>query len=197
MTEPQEFDSIDELFRQTFKDMPETPAPNGWDAPSERVWEHVSAHMPTPKQGWTWRTWSMAGALVVVLALGLYWTYTSQLNTEPTYPAPVEAPVQQQPTATPADVDANGAASANIEITNAPAVVSPRSARGSARTNPVAPNHATSASAGDTVSEDPSVTQQRPAYPNNAERRRAEELRKRWNTAIPPLPTVTEKENRW
>lgn len=194
MTEPQEFDSIDELFRQTFKDLPESPAPNGWDVPSERVWDHVRTHMPTPKQGWTWRAWSMAGALVVVLALGLYWMSTLQPapQAEPLSPAPSEAPVQELPANTPAEVAASDEEPAPAKTSEGPAVVAPRPASGAVRPKPVAPNHAAATGAGDSVAEEKSVDK-RP-YPNNAERRRAEELRKRWNTAITPLPTVMEKQ---
>jgi hypothetical protein len=41
MTDPKELNSIDKLFRDTFSSLPDTPAPDGWDTPSEQVWMRI------------------------------------------------------------------------------------------------------------------------------------------------------------
>jgi hypothetical protein len=45
MTDPKEFNSLDELFRKTFDDLPETPASSGWDTPSPQVWDEVRVRL--------------------------------------------------------------------------------------------------------------------------------------------------------
>lgn len=73
MTDPKEFNSLDELFRKTFEDLPDTPAPSGWDAPSPRVWDEVRVRLKPPRSGWSSQTLMLVSGLAVVLLLGLYW----------------------------------------------------------------------------------------------------------------------------
>jgi hypothetical protein len=73
MEDPQEYKSLDQLFRKTFEELPETPAASGWDVPSPRVWEQVQANIATPKGGWTTQSLLLLSGLAVVLLLGLYW----------------------------------------------------------------------------------------------------------------------------
>jgi hypothetical protein len=73
MEDPQEYKSLDQLFRKTFEELPETPATSGWDVPSPRVWEQVQANITTPKGGWTTQSLLLLSGLAVVLLLGLYW----------------------------------------------------------------------------------------------------------------------------
>lgn len=74
MTDPKEFNSLDELFRKTFEDLPETPAPSGWDTPSPRVWDEVRVRLKPPRSGWSTKAIMLVSGLAIVLLLGLYWT---------------------------------------------------------------------------------------------------------------------------
>lgn len=68
----QEFHSLDELFRKTFDDLPESPSATGWDRPGDRVWQHVQARIKPGRQGWTNNQILLAAAAAVAIALGLY-----------------------------------------------------------------------------------------------------------------------------
>jgi hypothetical protein len=123
MTEPQELRSIDELFKNTFNNLPDTPAESGWDTPSEMVWQHVRERVKPPRTGWSLSSMLLLAGFAVILAVGLYFAYSnpakvqekqvvpetstiaspvdpviSQPETSATLPAPniVEAPKQQQ-----------------------------------------------------------------------------------------------------
>lgn len=74
MTDPKEFNSLDELFRKTFEDLPETPATSGWDTPSPQVWDEVRVRLKPPHSGWSTKAIILVSGLAVVLLLGLYWT---------------------------------------------------------------------------------------------------------------------------
>ena len=96
MTEPQhDFNSLDDLFRKTFQNLPETPAPNGWDAPSDKVWQHVQQNMPRPASRWTVKTIGLLSAFAVVLAVGLY------MLSQPKPAAPVLMPQPSSPMVVP------------------------------------------------------------------------------------------------
>lgn len=45
MPEQQNFEQIDRIFRNAFQEMPETPAPNGWDQPSKKVWQGIESNL--------------------------------------------------------------------------------------------------------------------------------------------------------
>lgn len=72
MAEHKEFESLDELFRKTFQDLPDTPSTSGWDTPSERVWQHVQKQIKPPRSGWSTQTVALLAAFAVTLVLGLY-----------------------------------------------------------------------------------------------------------------------------
>lgn len=72
MTEPQDFESLDELFRKTFEQLPENASPSGWDRPSERVWQHIQTTVQPPRSGWSARAITMVAALAVTIVVGLY-----------------------------------------------------------------------------------------------------------------------------
>ncbi len=82
MDDPQEFKSLDELFRKTFDELPDQPAASGWDAPSPRVWEQVRTQIPTPSSGWTGKSILLISGLAIVLMLGLYWALSSPAATD-------------------------------------------------------------------------------------------------------------------
>lgn len=100
MTEQQAQSPIDDLFRNTLENLPDTPSPSGWDTPSDRVWQNVQASIQTPRKGWSTPSVVAAIAIVVALvAIGLYWTMSKPTPVVPTS-APVTAPVEQ-PVVTP------------------------------------------------------------------------------------------------
>lgn len=100
MTEPQDFESLDELFRKTFDNLPETPSKSGWDRPSDRVWQHVQATVQPPKSGWSAKAITLVSALAVTVVIGLYLF--------------VSRPVQ--PTETPATTQQPAIAAPSVEI---------------------------------------------------------------------------------
>ncbi len=99
MTEPQDFNSLDELFRKTFDNLPETPAPSGWDRPSDRVWQHVQATVKPPRSGWSTKAITLVSALAVTVAIGLY-----LFVIRPETPAETNAPAEQPTVATAPNV---------------------------------------------------------------------------------------------
>lgn len=100
MADTKDFESLDELFRKTFDNLPDTPAKSGWDTPSERVWQHVQAQIKPPKSGWSVQTITLLAALAVVLTVGLYLLFNRSATTEtPALPPPSAATTTEQPPA--------------------------------------------------------------------------------------------------
>lgn len=109
MKEPQELRSVDELFRNTFNNLPDTPADSGWDTPSEQVWKHVQEHIQTPRAGWSLQSTLILAGFAVLLVVGLYFTFSTpakvqEKTVEPTVtpittptPAPIAAPEMVEP----------------------------------------------------------------------------------------------------
>jgi hypothetical protein len=99
MTEPNSYNSIDALFKKAFDGLPETPAPDGWDTPSGKVWEHVQTRIETPRSGWSARTLGLIASFAVVLLIGLYLVIFPK--TTPTIaPAQTESPAVVLPNTT-------------------------------------------------------------------------------------------------
>lgn len=73
MTDPKEFNSIDKLFRDTFSSLPDSPAPNGWDTPSEQVWTRIRREIGFAAAG-TDRNgrWMLAAITVGIVVAGMY-----------------------------------------------------------------------------------------------------------------------------
>lgn len=96
MTEQQAQNPIDDLFRNTFENLPDTPAESGWDTPSDRVWQHVQANIQTPKKGWGIQSYVLLAAFTVVVAVGLYWMFAAPAEKQVVQPSstPVEQPVK-------------------------------------------------------------------------------------------------------
>lgn len=100
MADTKDFESLDELFRKTFDNLPDKPSKSGWDTPSERVWQHVQAQIKPPKSGWSVQTISLLAAFAVTLTVGLYLFLTRPAATETPAPAPPSvATTAEQPTA--------------------------------------------------------------------------------------------------
>lgn len=100
MADTKDFESLDELFRKTFDNLPDTPAKSGWDTPSERVWQYVQAQIKPPKSGWTVQTITLLAAFAVTLTVGLYLLLNRPATTETPAPAPPSvATTTEQPAA--------------------------------------------------------------------------------------------------
>ncbi len=103
MSNNKEFESIDELFRKTFNDLPESPASSGWDVPSDRVWQTVQTGIQTRHVGWSMTRKMIAlAAISVVVATGVFLAMNTN-NTTQQVPAPqptiLEQPQQPNHTA--------------------------------------------------------------------------------------------------
>jgi hypothetical protein len=130
MANNQEFNSIDELFRKSFNDLPATPASNGWDTPSDRVWENIHSNVQPASGGWSAGTKLLIGAsLSALLLVGAYWAFNRPAPT-PASTAPVEqpapAPTQPAPAASvtdeaPATKPVDHAATAKVKAADKPA----------------------------------------------------------------------------
>jgi hypothetical protein len=93
MTEHQKPERVDELFRQAFEQLPDSPASSGWDKPSDRVWTNIQADMAKTNKGWSMQSILLLGALTAMITAGIYWMVS---RPEPSAPQPViSAPVEQ------------------------------------------------------------------------------------------------------
>lgn len=98
MTEFQANSPIDELFRKTIENLPDTPGESGWDTPSDRVWQQVQANMPKAQQnGWSAGSIMLLSALVIALFAALYW-WSSRPAQKPAS-VPAAPPALEQPSA--------------------------------------------------------------------------------------------------
>lgn len=95
MTEQQANSPIDDLFRKTLENLPNTPAESGWDTPSDRVWQHVQANIAQPRSGWGTQSLLLLAAILFTIAGGLYWMFSGPGKTPAVSPsvAPIEQPV--------------------------------------------------------------------------------------------------------
>ena len=95
MTEQQAQSPIDDLFRKTLENLPDTPAESGWDTPSDRVWQQVQLNIAAPRKGMSTQSIVLLAALVLSLGAGLYWMLSKPVPAPllPPSVAPVEQPV--------------------------------------------------------------------------------------------------------
>ncbi|HAD11407.1 MAG TPA: hypothetical protein DCF33_03105 [Saprospirales bacterium] len=99
MTEQQQPNPVDELFRKSFESLPDSPSASGWDKPSDRVWQHVQSNMPQAKQGWSIQSIALLTSMAVLIVAGLYWFMSKPDAVQPQNVQPVSA---EQPVITPA-----------------------------------------------------------------------------------------------
>ena len=109
MTEQQDFQSLDELFRSTFNNLPDSPSPAGWDQPSDQVWTQVEKAIPA-KTGWTPAQTLASGLVVVAIALTAYWLLrpvsdVRQDQPLPSQEIPAPAPAQEASPLSPATAE--------------------------------------------------------------------------------------------
>jgi hypothetical protein len=95
MTEQQANSPIDDLFRKTLENLPDTPAESGWDTPSDRVWQHVQANMTQPSSGWGAKSLVLLAAILITIFGGLYWMFSGPAKNPTVAPSitPIEQPV--------------------------------------------------------------------------------------------------------
>ncbi|MFN0035459.1 MAG: hypothetical protein ACKVUS_10335 [Saprospiraceae bacterium] len=103
MTEQQAQSPLDDLFRKTFENLPESPAESGWDTPSDRVWQHVQSNIQQPRKGWGAQSLALFAAFAVTLAIGLYWMFFRPAEKPATTPSTTPT---EQPAAVPSASEA-------------------------------------------------------------------------------------------
>jgi len=184
MTEPQDFNSLDELFRKTFDNLPETPAPSGWDRPSDRVWQHVQATVKPPRSGWSTKAITLVSALAVTVAIGLYLF--------------VIRPVQPAETTTPAEQAVMTAPTVETPVETVAAMPAPEQALVQKQTTAPAiqPQQKQKLSAPNTRETEPAASQRptgsiplpgsKSAPPNTT----VEYMELLWKTPLEPLPVL-------
>lgn len=194
MTEQKDFESLDELFRKTFDNMPDTPAKSGWDTPSERVWQHVQREIRPPQSGWSTQTVALIAAFAVTLTVGLYLYFNrpAQPETPVVSPPPATAQTTQQPpvsTAEPA-----------IEVPQQVISETPLLPEKAGQKKPPAPakksvpRNSMEVEAAETVAADSNTgkpVERERKVPNTTLRRKAELAQKAeqaWKTSLQPLP---------
>lgn len=73
MTDPKELNTIDKLFRDTFRSLPDSPAPDGWDTPSEQVWMRIRRETGfSPAATGNNSKWMLAALTVGFVVAGMY-----------------------------------------------------------------------------------------------------------------------------
>ena len=204
MTDPKEFNSLDELFRKTFEDLPDTPAPSGWDAPSPQVWNEVRVRLKPPRSGWSTQALMLVSGLAVVLFLGLYWVLTRPgqpeitRNTEqPTVTTTLRAP--QESTTMPATEQSETIA-VQPSVATTPPLQS--SGKNEVKNQPNAPAISPSPNSTERPAEEPGRVRPtgsaplpgwQPASPNTTVRRQTEAWRNApWAKPLAPLPSLLE-----
>lgn len=204
MDDPQEFKSLDALFRKTFENLPDSPAASGWDSPSPRVWEQVRTQIKPPARGWTGKSILLISGLAVVLMLGLYWALT-QTDSGELRQTPAEQPTM--PVATP---DAPAAAAAEDVVATEPAInpaTDPAQYRQTKKKQKQTDAEKQSPFSNSTQEETADGALQRrlpgsaplpgtnPASPNTTVRRQMEAWRGApWAQPLAPLPTILESQ---
>ncbi|RMF29884.1 MAG: hypothetical protein D6765_03875, partial [Bacteroidetes bacterium] len=77
-------DRLEEFFRQSLENLPPSPEPDGWDLPSDRVWEGIQAHLDGAKRrpAALWWIWGAAAAALLLLATFFFlWSTHRRLDT--------------------------------------------------------------------------------------------------------------------
>jgi len=103
MTDPQASNPIDDIYRKTFENLPETPAGNGWDAPSDRVWQQIQGNITPPKKTWGVRALLLMAGLALLITAAIYWLSKPSEPANALPEVPEMAPIQQ-PVVTPSAV---------------------------------------------------------------------------------------------
>lgn len=189
MTEPQELRSIDELFKSTFDNLPDTTSESGWDKPSDRVWQHVQAQIQQPAGGWSLNTWLLLAGFTTVLVVGMYLAFKPSAPV--TTPEPVNSTVVVE-NSVPKPETAIETPATNLDAAQAPRLkmVKPAVRRQVAKSTP-AETPAPSVTPTRTAVAVPLPGSKVAAVPNTTEERKAEHARQLemlWQTPLEVLP---------
>ncbi len=131
MTKQQAQSPLDDLFRNSFENLPDTPAESGWDTPSDRVWQHVQANIQQPRNGWGTQSLVLLALIALTLTAGLYWMFSGP--TEKPAATPSVAPIEQ-PVLTPSATE--------IQV-NQPSDSAPKSSTGTTKSKAPQPSNST------------------------------------------------------
>jgi len=199
MTEQKEFESLDELFRKTFDNLPDTPAKSGWDAPSEKVWQHVQAQIKPPKSGWSTQTITLLAAFAVTLTVGLYLLLSRAEKPAPPTAVPPVAAIEK--TELPADNATENTTDTQASVAPPTPTLSPVKTLKKKKTDEekiaAADVKKAESEAAKTTPEESATDDTRkaigkkPPSPNTIERRKAElaqNAEKAWKTPLQTLP---------
>ncbi|MFM8486216.1 MAG: hypothetical protein ACKOCH_07760 [Bacteroidota bacterium] len=185
MTDPKELNSIDKLFRDTFSSLPDTPAPDGWDTPSELVWMRIRREIGfspavTGKNG----RWMLTALTVGIVVAGMYLLLPTGADTTKVNKNAAEIPPVNQVIAAESPVMKENVTQNPPTPVTAPAA---RKRNNSAET-PISLQ---------TTSEEPSLNSMKraaplpgtakPVAPNTTEERKAA-LEQLWHTPLQMLP---------
>lgn len=209
MTDPKEFNSLDELFRKTFDDLPDTPAPSGWDTPSPQVWDEVRVRLKPPRSGWSTQALMLVSGLAVVLLLGLYWVLSRPEKPVEEIPQTTGQPAATVETPAAQPETANIPAQEKVERAVAPAITTTAPAPALQRTtneetrSPESPAHQPAPNTTERQTEEhpgrarptgsAPLPGSSPVSPNTTVRRQAEAWRSApWAKPLAPLPTILE-----
>jgi hypothetical protein len=120
MTEHQKPERVDELFRQAFEQLPDSPASSGWDKPSDRVWQNIQADMAKTNKGWSMQSVLLLGTMLLLITAGIYWMTN---RTEPSVSQPVTPTSVEQTTPSAQEIQpAKAADSTPAESTSKPGI---------------------------------------------------------------------------
>lgn len=198
MAEQKEFESLDELFRKTFDNLPDTPAKSGWDAPSERVWQHVQEQIKPPKSGWSTQTIALLAAFAVTLTVGLYLLLNRPV--QPETPAATQSPVVAETAEQPSEVSPMAKTTEDLAVaqseTLSPAKSSGKQVLSGKETilEKEPKTEAAETTLEDSVFDETQKPSAKKAPPSpNTKKRREAELAQRaeeaWKTPLQPLPS--------
>ncbi len=92
MANHQESNPIDNIFQTSFGGLPTSPAANGWDTPSDQVWQGIQSGIAKPKGSWTLgsKVAATAAALLLVGAIA-YFALPNNKAVPAAQPAPAVA----------------------------------------------------------------------------------------------------------
>lgn len=194
MTDPKDFESLDDLFRKTFEKLPETPSKSGWDVPSERVWQHVQSQIKPPRSGWSAQTITLLAAFAVTLTIGLYLLLaTPEKQESPASETPEVAGTTEMPVTERESVPEATATSAAADKTPLTPVKTSKQKQEKSAWSP-SPEKEGGAIRSEVLSaenESAKPSGKRTVSPNTTERRKAELARRAeaaWKTPLEPLP---------
>lgn len=188
MTDPKELNTIDKLFRDTFSSLPDSPAPDGWDTPSEHVWMRIRRETGTsPVPAFKGSRWMLAALTVGIVVAGMY-LFSSAGDDVPQTDEKSGAsqPVNQTIAVEPQAVKENG--NARVSATTVPGSIPAVRGR----------NNASATIAGRQITQEdtemnrmkgaaPLPGTAKPVAPNTTEERRAV-LEQLWRTPLDMLP---------